>query len=113
MSHTAMVALPSFSILRSAANRPWQKPKTKTQELNNQDKTTTDSIAITARSSSNSSNHGFGKKKKEPLWQCIQNCGACCKLDKGPTFPSPEEIFDDPTDVKVSFLRTVLSLCKF
>lgn len=46
---------------------------------------------------------GFGNKKREPQWQCVKNCGACCKLDKGPTFPSPEEVFDDESDVEVSF----------
>nr|XP_043634049.1 uncharacterized protein LOC122605211 [Erigeron canadensis] len=44
---------------------------------------------------------GFGSRKKEPIWQCINNCGACCKLDKGPAFPSPEEIFDDDSDVQL------------
>lgn len=44
---------------------------------------------------------GFGVKKKEAFWKCVQNCGACCKLDKGPTFPSPEEIFDNPSDIQV------------
>ncbi|KAL1567214.1 hypothetical protein AAHA92_02717 [Salvia divinorum] len=43
--------------------------------------------------------HGFGGEKKSPVWQCVEKCSACCKLDKGPTFPSPEEIFDDPSDV--------------
>lgn len=39
---------------------------------------------------------GFGGSKKQPeKWQCISGCGACCKLDKGPAFPTPEEIFDD------------------
>ncbi|XP_072975658.1 uncharacterized protein [Typha angustifolia] len=39
---------------------------------------------------------GFaGKKQPEPTWQCVVGCGACCKLDKGPAFPSPEEIFSD------------------
>ncbi|KAG8374284.1 hypothetical protein BUALT_Bualt11G0115500 [Buddleja alternifolia] len=44
---------------------------------------------------------GFGGKRKVPVWQCVQNCGACCKLDKGPTFPSPEEIFEDPSDIQL------------
>ncbi|KAL2936703.1 1 4-beta-D-glucan cellobiohydrolase CEL6A [Bienertia sinuspersici] len=47
-------------------------------------------------------NVGFGeKKRKEPVWQCVQGCGACCKLDKGPTFATPEEIFDDPSDIEL------------
>ncbi|CAO2813613.1 unnamed protein product [Amaranthus hypochondriacus] len=45
---------------------------------------------------------GFGdKKKKDPLWQCIQGCGACCKLEKGPTFATAEEIFDTPSDIEL------------
>ncbi|XP_074275817.1 uncharacterized protein LOC141599639 [Silene latifolia] len=44
----------------------------------------------------------FGDKKlKEPLWQCIQHCGACCKLEKGPSFATPEEIFDNPDDIQL------------
>ncbi|RWR74855.1 Retinoic acid-induced 3 [Cinnamomum micranthum f. kanehirae] len=43
---------------------------------------------------------GFGRERKE-LWSCSQGCGACCKLDKGPAFATPEEIFDDPDHVKL------------
>ncbi|XXG50772.1 hypothetical protein AAC387_Pa02g4706 [Persea americana] len=43
---------------------------------------------------------GFGRERKE-LWSCSQGCGACCKLDKGPPFATPEEILDDPDHVKV------------
>ncbi|KAJ8452923.1 hypothetical protein Cgig2_014686 [Carnegiea gigantea] len=49
-------------------------------------------------------NHGgFGhkEKKKEPLWQCVKGCGACCKLAKDPTFATPEEIFENPSDVEL------------
>ncbi|KAK9677374.1 hypothetical protein RND81_11G139500 [Saponaria officinalis] len=47
-------------------------------------------------------NGGFGDKKmKEPLWECVQNCGACCKLQKDPSFASPDEIFDNPHDVQL------------
>lgn len=45
---------------------------------------------------------GFSSKTKDPVWQCVERCGACCKLEKGPTYPSPDEIFDDPSDVQVS-----------
>lgn len=39
---------------------------------------------------------GFGGSRKEQeKWQCVGGCGACCKLDKGLAFPTPEEIFDD------------------
>uniref|UniRef100_A0A7N0U5S6 Uncharacterized protein n=1 Tax=Kalanchoe fedtschenkoi TaxID=63787 RepID=A0A7N0U5S6_KALFE len=44
---------------------------------------------------------GFGTEKKAEKWSCVQGCGACCKLDKGPSFGTPEEIFDDPVDVEV------------
>ncbi|MFS7978688.1 hypothetical protein Hanom_Chr10g00918401 [Helianthus anomalus] len=45
------------------------------------------------KASGSSSTAGFGTKKKEALWQCVTDCGVCCKLDKGPSFPSLEEIF--------------------
>lgn len=44
---------------------------------------------------------GFASRKKEELWRCVENCGACCKLDKGPSFASPEEIFSDPSDIEL------------
>ncbi|WVY97085.1 hypothetical protein V8G54_029236 [Vigna mungo] len=44
---------------------------------------------------------GFGGDKKETKWHCVEGCGACCKLQKGPSFPSPEEFFDDPSDVQL------------
>ncbi|ERN03352.1 hypothetical protein AMTR_s00003p00245120 [Amborella trichopoda] len=44
---------------------------------------------------------GFGGGRKEVQWKCIEGCGACCKLDKGPSFATPEEIFDDPHDVSL------------
>ncbi|KAJ6844539.1 uncharacterized protein M6B38_293095 [Iris pallida] len=50
----------------------------------------------------NNKNLGFGSganqsssKRESEKWQCVRGCGACCKLDKGPAFPSPEEIFQD------------------
>ncbi|KAK2455088.1 zinc/iron-chelating domain protein [Trifolium repens] len=43
----------------------------------------------------------FGGEKKELSWQCVEGCGACCKLQKGPSYPSPEEIFTDPSDVEL------------
>ncbi|PIN08037.1 hypothetical protein CDL12_19382 [Handroanthus impetiginosus] len=72
--------------VRAAANKkpPSQLPK-KTQR----------------RKPTKNTTHGFGGKKKEPVWQCVNNCGACCKLDKGPNFPSPDEIFEDPSDVQL------------
>ncbi|MFS7894791.1 hypothetical protein Hanom_Chr00s002077g01691571 [Helianthus anomalus] len=53
------------------------------------------------KASGSSNTVGFGAKKKKALWQCVTNCGACCKLDKGPSFSSPEEIFDDSSDIQV------------
>lgn len=42
------------------------------------------------------------KEKVEVVWQCARGCGACCKLDKGPAFPAPEDIFaDDPFHLQV------------
>ncbi|KAF2600616.1 hypothetical protein F2Q68_00010152 [Brassica cretica] len=37
----------------------------------------------------------------EQTWQCIESCGACCKLVKGFAFATPDEIFDDPDDVEL------------
>lgn len=34
-------------------------------------------------------------------WQCVKGCGACCKLDKGPKYPTPEEIFEDPSHIQL------------
>ena len=53
------------------------------------------------RSSGSDDGIGFGGKRNDPIWQCIQGCGACCKLDKGPAFAAPEEIFDNLSDVQV------------
>ncbi|GAV64992.1 FliB domain-containing protein, partial [Cephalotus follicularis] len=44
---------------------------------------------------------GFGADKKQPLWQCAEGCGACCKLAKGPAYPAPEEILNDPADIEL------------
>ncbi|XP_060668662.1 uncharacterized protein LOC132799957 isoform X2 [Ziziphus jujuba] len=44
---------------------------------------------------------GFGCQKKELLWWCVESCGACCKLHKGPSFPTPEEIFTDSSDIEL------------
>ncbi|KAM0842587.1 hypothetical protein ACQ4PT_058294 [Festuca glaucescens] len=35
------------------------------------------------------------KPKRVVKWRCATGCGACCKLDKGPEFPTPDEIFSD------------------
>ncbi|XAR69007.1 hypothetical protein NMG60_11000439 [Bertholletia excelsa] len=45
---------------------------------------------------------GFGgESSNEPRWRCVEGCGACCKLNKGPSFATPEEIFEDPSDVQL------------
>ncbi|GAB4853362.1 hypothetical protein Ancab_017539 [Ancistrocladus abbreviatus] len=44
---------------------------------------------------------GGGGKPKEQLWQCVKGCGACCKLNKGPDFATPEEIFASPSDIQL------------
>lgn len=42
------------------------------------------------------------KPKRAVRWKCASGCGACCKLDKGPDFPTPDEIFaDHPDDLHV------------
>ncbi|KEH17418.1 flagellin N-methylase, partial [Medicago truncatula] len=46
-------------------------------------------------------NAGFSGEKKELSWHCVEGCAACCKLQKGPSYPSPEEIFTDPSDVEL------------
>ncbi|GAB2268046.1 hypothetical protein Dimus_003021 [Dionaea muscipula] len=49
------------------------------------------------------SSEGFGGagKMKELQWQCVKGCGACCKLAKGPSFATLEEIFDNPSDIQL------------
>ncbi|XP_059667768.1 uncharacterized protein LOC132313122 [Cornus florida] len=86
MSHV-MVVLPCFATVRSAANRPRQNGNSKTKKMQSR--------------SSGGASLGFGGERKDPPWQCVQGCGACCKLDKGPSFATPEEIFDDPLDVRL------------
>ncbi|XP_041025563.1 uncharacterized protein LOC121265954 [Juglans microcarpa x Juglans regia] len=44
---------------------------------------------------------GFSSRRNEPLWRCVEGCGACCKLEKGPSFVTPEEIFSDPGDIEL------------
>ncbi|XP_071722105.1 uncharacterized protein [Rutidosis leptorrhynchoides] len=76
---TSIVLLPGCTVLGS------NKPK----------------LNVSAKASRRSrSSVGFGAAvKKDPVWQCMEGCGACCKLEKGPAFATPEEIFTDPADV--------------
>ncbi|XP_019428172.1 PREDICTED: uncharacterized protein LOC109336188 isoform X2 [Lupinus angustifolius] len=71
-----------IAIVSSAARRPRKKATVKTDKKQKQ------------------TSVGFGENK-EPLWQCVEGCGACCKLDKDPSFATPEEIFTDPSDVEL------------
>lgn len=85
MSYAAVVVHipPCFIAVRAAARNKQPSKKTQSQKP------------------PGISSNGFGGKKRDPVWQCVQNCGACCKLDKGPSFPSPQDIFDDPSDVQL------------
>lgn len=38
------------------------------------------------------------KPRRVVRWRCATGCGACCKLDKGPEFPTPDEVFADYPD---------------
>ncbi|XP_021831376.1 uncharacterized protein LOC110771387 isoform X2 [Prunus avium] len=78
------VALPCLGIV-SMARRPRQTAKTKPSKI---PLPSTTSI-------------GFGTKRREQTWQGIEGCGACCKLEKGPSFATPEEIFNNPTDIEL------------
>lgn len=103
----AAVAPPCFAVIQSAAGQPRRGRNSKnTQKSKQNGKTSKPSTAVTSTTSNPS---GFGGKGKNPVWQCVQNCGACCKLDKGPDFPSAEEIFDDPSDIQVCSLTCIYS----
>lgn len=94
------IALLGCNTVTLAAQRPQRRAK----KLNKSEK---------KQASSNSV--GFGMEKKEPLWRCVDGCGACCKLDKGPAFATPEEIFDEPSDIQVPFvfITCTLSVCEY
>ncbi|KAJ7972485.1 Zinc/iron-chelating domain protein [Quillaja saponaria] len=77
------VALPFAVTVGSAANRPRRRAK------------------MNPKTKQSQSTVGFGIEKKETVWRCVEGCGACCKLDKGPSFATPEEIFNDPADVEL------------
>ncbi|KAB1223971.1 hypothetical protein CJ030_MR2G026916 [Morella rubra] len=77
------MALLSCSTVCSVARGPRVRAKTKSE------------------SKRNPSSAGFGSRRNEPLWRCVEGCGACCKLDMGPSFLTPEEIFSDPIDIQL------------
>ncbi|KAK4342958.1 hypothetical protein RND71_038774 [Anisodus tanguticus] len=105
------VALPHFAtvLTTAAAKLPRQKPNPKTQS-GKQKINTTPNSGVPPTTVEKTTSSGFNSRNKEPTWQCVQNCGACCKLEKGPNFPSAEEIFDDPSDVEVFSFSHYLSL---
>lgn len=37
-------------------------------------------------------------------WACVKGCGACCVLDKGPTYPPIEEVLTDAAEAAVSIV---------
>lgn len=96
-----LVTLPRFLTVRMMSGRSLPRPNLRNGKIrkHGQSSPGLNSSASTVKIDTS----GFGNKKREPQWQCVKNCGACCKLDKGPTFPSPEEVFDDESDVEVSF----------
>ncbi|KAG5584517.1 hypothetical protein H5410_044951 [Solanum commersonii] len=105
MSHSlSTVALPRFATVITAAKQPRQRPNAKAQS--GKQKTTTTITPGVPAATAMKTTSGFSSRNKEPTWQCVQNCGACCKLEKGPNFPSAEEIFDDPSDIE-AFCRNV------
>ncbi|KAL3358478.1 hypothetical protein AABB24_015549 [Solanum stoloniferum] len=100
MSHSlSTVTLPRFATVITAAKQPRQRPNAKTQS--GKQKTTTTITPGVPAATAMKTMSGFNSRNKEPTWQCVQNCGACCKLEKGPNFPSAEEIFDDPSDIEL------------
>ncbi|OWM82358.1 uncharacterized protein LOC116207543 [Punica granatum] len=81
--------VPCLSTVSLAARRPRQRVRTKTKPQK----------AQSGRGSSSPA--GFGGGRTEPVWRCVEGCGACCKLDKGPAFATPEEIFENPRDIEL------------
>ncbi|XP_027775264.1 uncharacterized protein LOC107031193 isoform X3 [Solanum pennellii] len=94
------VALPRFATVITSAKMSRQRPNLKTQSGKQKTTTTTITPGVPAATVMKTTS-GFNSRNKEPNWQCIQNCGACCKLEKGPNFPTAEEIFDDPSDIEI------------
>ncbi|KAL8158659.1 hypothetical protein V2J09_000196 [Rumex salicifolius] len=92
-----VLSLPSnFTALPSVTCRARPPGKSKAPKINRRENANGDSAAEFGVGII-----GTGKVKKEPLWQCVKGCGACCKLNKGPEFASPEEIFDNAEDIEL------------
>ncbi|KAI8560410.1 hypothetical protein RHMOL_Rhmol04G0253200 [Rhododendron molle] len=83
MPHAVAVP-PYFLTVRCAAGNPPSK------------RTNAKSKKTRIQKSGGAPSVGFG-----PRWQCVEGCGACCKLDKGPSFATPEEIFENPSDIEL------------
>ena len=49
-------------------------------------------------------NLSAGCSSSEMQWTCIEGCGACCQLDKGPLAPPIETILRDVKELEVSVL---------
>jgi hypothetical protein len=56
------------------------------------------------------SSEGSSAKEAENIWTsragwaCVKGCGACCVLDKGPTYPPIEEVLTDAAEAAVSIV---------
>lgn len=98
MLAAATALVPYHPSINMAGRQPRQKVQTKTRP------------GKSKSGRGGSSAAGFGGRKIEPVWRCVEGCGACCKLDKGPAFATPEEIFEDPRDVEVRLLVTSIWL---
>ena len=87
MSHAVAVTSLDTLIVSMAGRRRQRSPKPKPKQSQG-------SAAIA----------GGGGGTGEQLWRCVEGCGACCKLNKGPSFATPEQLFTQPSDIQVSSL---------
>ncbi|XP_047336588.1 uncharacterized protein LOC124940151 [Impatiens glandulifera] len=93
MSLAAMTSPLCIAGVYSQANRK----QNQSHNINAKKKKISEKIQIVNGSSS----IGFKGKKEDPIWKCVAGCGSCCKLDKGPSFATPEEIFQDQSDIEL------------
>lgn len=98
LSHSLPVAQPAFTVQSPEKQRQLKLRSNLNTHFNKKQ-----GSKSKGSTKSKNSSLGFTSKKKDAVWQCVKSCGACCKLDKGPSFPSPDEIFDDPSDIQVCF----------
>ncbi|CAE6085632.1 unnamed protein product [Arabidopsis arenosa] len=78
----------STTIISATRRSQVPQPKAKKVKAENKRPTTT-------------STSGFSARTKELTWQCVEGCGACCKIAKDFAFATPDEIFDNPDDVEL------------